>query len=221
MKLLALDTSTEACSAAVLVNDEVIERFELAPRTQGRLILTMIDAVMAEAGLSPRQLDALVFGRGPGAFTGVRIATGVVQGIAFAADLPVVPISTLAAIAVGAMHEHGVPQVAAALDARRGEVYWGTYQTDGEGGVRLLGREQVCPPAAVPAAPDNWFGAGSGWAVYAQVLSQRSGAKGWQDDYYPRAWDVALLGAKAWQRGEAVSAEQALPVYLRDRVVGG
>lgn len=220
MKLLALDTSTEACSAAVLVNDEVIERFELVPRAHGQLILTMIDAVMAEAELEPRQLDALAFGRGPGAFTGVRIATGVVQGIAFAADLPVVPVSTLAAIALGAIREHGVSRVAAALDARMGEVYWGAYQVDSEAGVRLLGQEQVCPPAgvSVPAA-DDWFGAGNAWAVYAQTLSQCSGAKVWQGDCYPRAWDIALLGAKAWERGEVMPAEQALPMYLRDRVV--
>lgn len=220
MKLLALDTSTEACSAAVLVDDEVIERFELAPRSHGQLILTMIEAVMAEAGLNPHQLDALAFGRGPGAFTGVRIATGVVQGIAFAADLPVVPISTLAAIALGAIREHEVNRVAAAVDARMGEVYWGLYQADGEGGVKLLGKEQVCPPTAVLVPAEGaWFGAGSGWAVYSELLSQRSRTRTWQGDCYPRAWDVAVLGALAWGQGEAVTVDQALPVYLRDRVV--
>lgn len=220
MKLLALDTSTEACSAAVLVDDEVIERFELAPRNHGQLILTMIDAVMAEAELNPRQLDALAFGRGPGAFTGVRIATGVVQGIAFAAELPVVPVSTLAAIALGAIREHEIGQVAAALDARMGEVYWGLYRTDGEGGVKLLGSEQVCLPAAVSVpAEGEWFGAGSGWAVYSEILNRRTRAATWQGDCYPRAWDIAVLGALGWGQGEAVTVDRTLPVYLRDRVV--
>ena len=105
MKLLALDTATEACSAAVWVDGAVLERYELAPRRHAALILPMIEAVLAEAGLSPPQLDAIAFGRGPGAFTGVRIAVGIVQGIAFAADLPVIPISTLAALALGAEQE--------------------------------------------------------------------------------------------------------------------
>jgi tRNA threonylcarbamoyladenosine biosynthesis protein TsaB len=127
MKLLALDTATEACSAAVWVDGTVLERYELAPRRHAALILPMIEAVLAEANLSPLQLDAIAFGRGPGAFTGVRIAVGIAQGIAFAADLPVIPISTLAALALGAAQETGYSRIAAALDARMGEVYWGVY----------------------------------------------------------------------------------------------
>ena len=108
MKLLALDTATEACSAAVWVDGAVLERYERAPRRHAALILPMIEAVLAEANLTPLQLDAIAFGRGPGAFTGVRIAIGIAQGIAFAADLPVVPISTLAALALGAAQETGL-----------------------------------------------------------------------------------------------------------------
>lgn len=107
MKLLALDTATEACSAAVWVDGAVWERYELAPRRHAALILPMIESVLAEAGLSPKQLDVVAFGRGPGAFTGVRIAVGIAQGIAFAADLPVVPVSTLAALALGVGRETG------------------------------------------------------------------------------------------------------------------
>lgn len=220
MKLLALDTATEACSAAVLVDDEIIERYELAPRRHAELILPMIESVLAEAGLSAGQLDCLAFGRGPGAFTGLRIATGVVQGIAFATDLPVAPISTLAAIARNACYEHGVQRVAAALDARMGEVYWGAYAAVDEGDVMLIGEEQVCRPDATPVLnADEWCGAGSGWEVYSAVLSEHLPAfNTWWGDCYPRAGDIALLGALAWQRGQVVGVDQALPVYLRDNV---
>jgi len=219
VRLLALDTATEACSAAVLVDDEVIERYELAPRRHAALILPMIETVLAEAGLTTTQLDALAFGRGPGAFTGVRIAAGVAQGIAFAADLPVVPVSNLAAIAREAMDEYSAIRVAAAIDARIGEVYWGTYVAATEGGVELLGAEGVYSPTAIPVPDEEeWFGAGSGWTVYAEALSQCLPVSSWWGDCYPRAGNIAMLGALACQRGEAVTAEQALPVYLRDEV---
>ncbi|MEZ5584598.1 MAG: tRNA (adenosine(37)-N6)-threonylcarbamoyltransferase complex dimerization subunit type 1 TsaB [Candidatus Competibacteraceae bacterium] len=219
MKLLALDTSTEACSAAAMVDDEVIERYELAPRRHAALILPMIEAVLAEAGLTAGQLDAVAFGRGPGAFTGIRIGVGVAQGIAFAADLPVAPISTLAAVAYNAYSERNASHIAVALDARMGEVYWATYSATAEGGVTLLGAEQVCSPIAVPGLNGaDWLGAGTGWTVYNEILAQRLGTLTWWGDCYPRAGDIALLGAVAGQRGQWVDAEQALPVYLRDEV---
>ncbi|MGB5065729.1 MAG: tRNA (adenosine(37)-N6)-threonylcarbamoyltransferase complex dimerization subunit type 1 TsaB, partial [Candidatus Competibacter sp.] len=146
MKLLALDTATDACSAAVWVDGVVHERYELAPRRHAALILPMIEAVLAEAGLRPAQLDAVAFGRGPGAFTGVRIAVGIAQGIAFAADLPVVPVSTLAALALGVGRETGHARLAVALDARMSEVYWGTYVVTADD-AELLGEERVCAPA--------------------------------------------------------------------------
>ncbi len=218
MKLLALDTATEACSAAVLIDGEVVERYELAPRRHAALILPMIEAVLAEAGLAPGQLDVLAFGRGPGSFTGVRIAAGVAQGIAFAADLPVAPISTLAAMARRTMGEWETERVAVAIDARMEEVYWGTYRAQGEE-VALLGAEQVCAPAAAPLPEGGpWIGAGSGWATYGDILSRRGQVSAWWTDCYPRAADIARLGALAWGRREAVSAEEALPVYLRDQV---
>jgi len=222
MKILALDTATEACSAAVLIDDEVIESYELAPRRHTVLIMSMIEAVLAEAGLDISRLDALAFGRGPGSFTGVRIATGVAQGMAFAADLPVAPVSTLAAIARAAMNERSAEHVAAAVDARMGEVYLGAYCADPEGGVALLGQERVCQPVAAPnLAAADWIGAGSGWASHAETLSRRLNIATWWGDCYPRAGDIAMLGALACQRGELVSADQALPVYLRDEVVRG
>ncbi|MCP5419733.1 MAG: tRNA (adenosine(37)-N6)-threonylcarbamoyltransferase complex dimerization subunit type 1 TsaB [Gammaproteobacteria bacterium] len=220
MKLLALDTATDACSAAVLVDDEVIERYELAPRRHAELILPMLDALLADAGLSIRQLDGLAFGRGPGAFTGLRIATGVAQGIAFAADLPIAPISTLAAMAHNACYERGVQQVAVALDARMSEIYWGAYMATTEGDMVLLDRERVCRPAdAPPLTTGDWFGAGSGWTAYHDILVQRlPTVSDWWGECYPRAGDIALLASLVWQRGQMVPAEQALPIYLRDEV---
>lgn len=215
MKLLALDTATEACSAAVWVDGAVLERYEFAPRRHAALILPMIDAVLSEAGLSVKQLDAIAVGRGPGAFTGVRIAIGIAQGIAFAADLPVAPMSTLAALALGAGREFGYSHLAVVLDARMGEVYWGAYAATGNT-VVLLGEEQCCPATVVTAPPGDWFGVGSGWLTYPEALAQRLSVKRWQGDRYPHAGDIAWLAAD--QRDVWVAADLALPVYLRNQV---
>jgi tRNA threonylcarbamoyladenosine biosynthesis protein TsaB len=219
VKLLALETATEACSAALWVDGAVLERYALAPRRHAALILPMIDAVLAEAGLTLHQLDVLAVGRGPGAFTGVRIAMGVVQGLAFARDLPVAPVSTLAALALGAALDTGQTRIATALDARMGEVYWGTWMIDGET-LEPLGLERVCAPAQVTAPPGEWFGAGTGWLAYAPALSQRLTVSSWRGDCYPRASNVARLATDPARRNEWVNAEQALPVYLRNQVVG-
>lgn len=219
MKLLALDTATEACSAAVWADGDVLERYELAPRRHAALILPMIESVLAEAGLSVGQLDAIAVGRGPGAFTGVRIAVGMAQGIAFAVDRPVALVSTLAALALGAARATGQARIAAALDARMGEVYWGAYAVHGHEAA-LLGEEQVCAPEIVAAPPGEWFGAGSGWAAYAATLARRLTVSAWRGDCYPHAGDIARLAAAPAGRMGWVAAEQAAPVYLRDRVTG-
>lgn len=218
MKLLALETSTEACSAALAVDGVIVESFQVAPRAHTELILAMVDRLLADAGLTLRQLDRLAFGRGPGAFTGVRIGTGVVQGLAYALDLPVVPISTLAALADGARRESGARRVLAAIDARMGEVYWGAFQVADDGVLTALGEECVCPPHAVELPPDDgWHGVGTGWGAYPDALGARLGPKlaGWSAERWPRARDVAALALD----GVAVAAAEALPVYLRDQVV--
>jgi tRNA threonylcarbamoyladenosine biosynthesis protein TsaB len=221
MKLLAIDTATDTCSAALWIDGEVRERFEIAPQRQSELILPMMDALLAEAGLRPAALDALAFGRGPGSFTGVRIATGVVQGVALAADLPVVLVSTLAALAQGHLRATGCRRVLAAYDARMGEVYWAACEADDEGIMRVVGDELVVPAHAVPLADGTgWHGAGSGWAVHAEVLGRRLDARVTQIDPEARchAQDVARIGASDCGAGRAVPAERALPVYLRDRI---
>jgi len=221
VKLLAIDTSTEACSAALSIDGEITARYRLAPREHAGLILPMVDELMSEAGLTVGALGALAFGRGPGAFTGLRIAAGVIQGIAFAADLPVVPVSSLAALAQGVYREQGVPAILAAIDARIQQVYWAAYRCDAQGLMQLVGEESVCSPEQVPIPPgDDWYGAGSGWETYLPALRRRlqDTLRGWDAPRYPAAHDVALLGVAGFRRGAAVSAELALPVYLRDDV---
>ena len=221
MNILALDTSTEACSAALLIGAEVREQFKLAPREHAQLILPMVDALLAEAGLSLSQLDAIAFGCGPGSFTGLRIAAGVAQGFAFGANLPVLPISTLAALAQGVYSDLSATRVLAALDARMSEVYWGVYQINNAGVMELYGAEQVCAPDKVVLPLDGeWVGAGSGWKEYGTALRECCGTlvHTVMPERLPRARDIALLGVVALQRGLAVNAEQALPVYLRNQV---
>jgi len=158
MKILALETATEACSAALNIDGEIRERFEIAPRGHSELILPMLESLLAEADIPLGQVDALAFGRGPGAFTGVRIGVGVAQGVAFGAELPVLPVSTLAALAQAT----DAGQVLAALDARMDEVYWGRYRRDERGLMRLQGEECVAAPEATPLAQgEDWLGAGS------------------------------------------------------------
>lgn len=217
MNLLALETATDACSVALAVGQDIVERHEVLPQGHARRILPMVDEVLAEAGLVLADVDALAFGRGPGAFTGVRIAVSVAQGIAFGADIPVVPVSTLAALAQGSRHD----AVLAAMDARMGEVYWGAYRRDADGLMQAVGDELVAHPDAVPVpAGADWYGVGSGWASYAQELTRQCGSalKDWTENGYPHARDVALLGMSGFAAGQAVSAERALPVYLRDEV---
>lgn len=222
MKLLAFETATEACSAALYIDGEVGEVFQFAPREHTRLLLDMIDGLLAEAGLAPAQLDALAFGRGPGAFTGVRIATGVAQGIAYAADLPVVPVSTLAALAQGGKREFGWTRVAAAIDARMNEVYWAAYSANDAGLMVAHSDELVCAAEQVPMLDGtDWHGIGSGWQTFAEALNLRQQGRvlDWQGEYLPHAQDVAVLAVDAFAKGLAVSAREALPVYLRDQVV--
>src|SRR3569623_2102787 len=211
MNLLAIDTATEACSAALYLDGAIAARYALAPREHARLIMPMVDELLREADIKPTQLDAVSFGRGPGAITGLRIAAGVVLGIAYGAVLPVVPVSSLAALAQGCYRERGVTRILATIDARIGEVYWGMYELV-EGVAELRGEERVMTPHSVPLP--------EGEGSYGDILQTRlqdhvshvEGAR------CPHAHDVALLAAAAYRRGETVSAAQAAPVYLRDEV---
>ena len=215
--LLALDTATEACSVALLHDGKVTSHYEVIPRLHAQKLLPMIKDLLAEAGVELSAVDAIAFGRGPGAFTGVRIAIGVVQGLAFALERPVLPISNLAVLAQRAFREHGATQVASAIDARMDEVYWGCYREQA-GEMCLAGVEAVLPPevAALPdGASGEWFGAGTGWG-YAERLSLKPYAM--DAGMLPHAEDLLALARFAWARGEAITADDAQPVYLRDKV---
>lgn len=219
MRLLAVETSTEACSAALYIDGIINERFEIAPREHTKRILPMIDSLLAEAELKPQQLDALAFSRGPGSFTGVRISTGVIQGIAYGADLPVVPISTLAAIAQNyfiTSEGHAFT----AIDARMGEIFWGVYQKNQDGYAELIEQEAVTLAENIVFPDEQGVGLGSGWAVYEQQLRHCLGQKllGIEANHLPRASAIATLGIIGFKNNQAVDVEQAMPVYLRNKV---
>ncbi|VAW71749.1 tRNA threonylcarbamoyladenosine biosynthesis protein TsaB [hydrothermal vent metagenome] len=222
MKILAVDTATEACSAALRIEGETISEFQLAPGAHTQLILQMVERLLQQADIKIAALDALAFGRGPGSFTGVRIATGIVQGLAFASDLGVIPISTLAAIAQRASEEHAHKNVLAGIDARMGEVYWGCYQQADNGLVTLQGTEQVSRPEALEISDPqiDWLGAGSAWGSYAEPLQLKLKPQVSRYDAHclPSAVHIVQLAQYQYQQGRCVEAAQALPVYLRNDV---
>ena len=226
MKILAIETATEACSAALYNDGHIISRYELAPRKHTQLILPMMDAILKEAGVEKSSLDAIAFGRGPGAFTGLRIAVGIAQGLALAIGKPVVPISTLAAMAQQVLDTTSgtvalnetvfIP----AIDARMGEVYWGQYKSvDGE--VRLFGKEELSKPQVLAEYHQNEnIRFGSGWEEYHPDLMKNDSPAiaGATRDIFPSAYYIAKLAASAFSRGETIDAADAEPVYIRNDV---
>ena len=225
VKILALDTATEACSAALYIDGVITSQYELAPREHSRLILRMLDELLSQADLTVGDLDAIAFGRGPGSFMGLRIAAGVVQGIAFAYDLPVIPVSTLKAIAQRAYDETGISNVLSAIDARMDEVYWAACHHD-EDGWSYDGEERVISPDKLDVQhimsqrSGSWVAAGSGWKNYSERLLPEDGSRPEVilDDCFPSAEVIAKLAAKEFETGNTVPAEQAIPVYLRNDV---
>ncbi len=221
LRILALETATEACSAAISIGGEVRERFEVAPRRHVALLLPFIESLLADAGLTVGQLDAIAFGRGPGSFTGLRIATGMAQGIAFGAGLPVVPVSTLAAVAQCCVREQNAVAVLAALDARMQEVYYGAFHRGEDGLVVVAGEEVVCAPDALPVPPAaDWYAAGDGWTAHGEQMRAclPYSLVGLMETAQPHAADVARLAAVLFGRGGGLPPEQATPVYLRNHV---
>jgi len=218
MKLLALDTSSDACSAALLSEQGCEAVFEVTPRAHTRLILPMIEQVLQRACTRLADIEGIAVGCGPGAFTGVRIAIGVAQGLALAVNKPVLPVSTLAALAEQA-RQQGASYARVALDARMGEVYWGEYALRG-GQVQLQGVEQVCKPCDVPVTTSAGVGVGSGWAAHETVLMTRLADKveAVYADWLPAAVYIAQLAQPAWQAGQFIDPEQLEPVYLRNKV---
>ena len=229
MKILAIETSTEACSVALWIDGQVRERFEIAPRRHTELVLPWAGELLAEAGIARSQLDAIAVGRGPGAFTGVRLAVALVQGMALALDRPVLPVSTLAALALqagtGAASALDPDQdgecILAAIDARMDELYLGLFRRDADELLRPVGVEWMAP-GSLPDVPgtDRLIGAGSGFAAGSEALVTALGGRLLRFDSraLPHAADVARLGALAHARGEAIAADLLEPAYLRNKV---
>ncbi|MGH8580896.1 MAG: tRNA (adenosine(37)-N6)-threonylcarbamoyltransferase complex dimerization subunit type 1 TsaB [Gammaproteobacteria bacterium] len=222
MKLLAIDTSTDACSVALDIEGHVFARFELVPRRHAEITLPMIEQLLSEAELGVKQLDAIAFGCGPGAFTGLRIACGVTQGIAFSADLPVVPVSTLAALAQGGYRATAHEKIIAAIDARMGEVYWGLFQLTQDGLMQAVSEERVSALAdlELPQGDELWVGIGSGWGTATAPAAQiQPRLRDVRPQLFPDARDILSLAKPAFLQGAYVAAAQALPTYLRNKVV--
>ena len=218
MRLLALDTSTEACSVALLLDEVLRLRFELTERSHADLVLPMVDELLAEAGVALADLDGLAFGRGPGAFTGVRIAAGVVQGLALGAELPVAAISSLAAVAEQ-LPVAADETILVCNDARMGEVYWAVFQRKNATIIGLT-PETVSEPDRVGEGMTKVRHAAGNALSRHPALATRLRTEGLQlhDGIYPRADAVARLGALELAAGRGVPAEMALPVYIRDDV---
>ncbi|HHX8347981.1 tRNA (adenosine(37)-N6)-threonylcarbamoyltransferase complex dimerization subunit type 1 TsaB [Vibrio diabolicus] len=221
-KILAIDTATENCSVALLANDQVISCSAVAPRDHTKKVLPMVDEVLKEAGLTLQELDALAFGRGPGSFTGVRIGIGIAQGLAFGADLPMIGVSTLAAMAQGSHRLHGVTNVAVAIDARMSEVYWARYSRQDNGEWVGIDEECVIPPARLTeeaqADDKTWTIAGTGWDAYQEVLADLPFNLTHGDVLYPDSQDIVILAEQEFKKGNTVPVEDSSPVYLRDNV---
>lgn len=218
IKILALDTATEACSAALLLDDEVIERYQVAPREHTRLLMPMVDSLMQESGLDIHELDAIAFGRGPGSFTGLRIATGVTQGLALGAELPVLPVSDLAALALQAHRELGWDELLVCQDARLEEFFVGGFRTGPEGPEETMKEALVDASELADIAKRFSHAVGSGWVTPGGRKSTPGELSTDSSVHLPRAADIARLGKLAFSRGQSVPVEQALPVYLRDQV---
>lgn len=217
MNLLALDTSSTACSVALLIDNRIIARHVIGPMQQAKLILPLIDEIMNESGLELNQLDAIALGCGPGSFTGVRIATSVAQGLAFATGLPLVGVSSLAALAQATYQDLGWKRLLIGVDARIQEVYWGTYEVNEEGIVILQGDEQVCAPENVVIPHDkDWYGAGDAWSVYSTQIPFQPLQT--DETRLPMASAILTLAKAKFLRGECVPANAIIPVYLRDNV---
>lgn len=223
MKILAFDTATQYFSVALYSDGDVVEEFCHAPREHAKKLLPTAEAILQQAGLRLADLDAIAFGRGPGAFTGLRIAAAAAQAMGYAAQLPVVPVSSLAATALGAAREFNATRLAVAFDARMGEVYWRCYRYQNQR-LEALGDELVCPPSEI-AKPrfESLLAVADGWPAHHAALSEAIGNLQIKrlkaaDEWAPHAADIARLAVTKLATGADFPAEHALPVYLRNNV---
>lgn len=221
MNILAIECSTEVLSVAVYASGTVNERVDDSGRRHGDRLLVLIDAVLADARISKLDLNAVAFGCGPGAFTGVRMAVAAAQGIAYGLNIPALPISSLAALAQEGFEHGAVAPILALADARMGEVYAGYFDVDSDGLVYAIADERLSTPEALDLPGDNiWCAVGAGYRAYRGVLDRRFGYRLDSNERgsFPQASAIARLGVRSLRAGQIVPAQRALPVYLRDRV---
>ncbi|MDE2117717.1 MAG: tRNA (adenosine(37)-N6)-threonylcarbamoyltransferase complex dimerization subunit type 1 TsaB [Betaproteobacteria bacterium] len=216
MRVLALETSTEYCSVALWQDGNITSRCELAGQKHSEVLVEMLDELLCGEDVKLAQVDGIAFGMGPGSFTGVRIACGVAQGLALGANLPVVGVCTLQALAQAS----GRDRVIAALDARMAEVYHAAYERRGETWVTVCEPGLCLPQAAPQVAGSGWFGAGSGFAAHGAALGERYARQltGSDAQAVPQASAIASLAVSRFAAGQGVDAALAMPLYLRDRV---
>ena len=217
MKLLAIETSSDVGTVALLVEETLEQQSIATPREQTERILPMIDELLATAGLPLEDLDGIAFGRGPGSFTGLRVAAAVAQGLGLAVNLPLLPVSSLAAMAQGLWRTEGQERSLVCIDARMGEVFWGAFEVH-DGLAELLGTERLSEPGAVAwTAAGTWGGVGSGFDVYAKLLAPVvAAARSVEPAFQPSATDLLPQALADLRGGRTRPAEEATPVYLRD-----
>ena len=215
MNLLALDTSSEFLSLALQIGDKTYVHYQYAGQAASQLVLPQIQALMDSANIKLTDLDGIAFGAGPGAFTGVRVACGVAQGLGFGANLPVVGVNTLLALAQAS----GEDKVIACLDARMGEIYHAAFVRENGEWIELS-KTIVCKPEAAPVLDGAWAGVGSGWAIYGEVLSTIYAQNLNQvlPNVTPTAEAILQLSAPIFAAGSAKPAGEAAPIYIRNRV---
>ncbi|MGL4859346.1 MAG: tRNA (adenosine(37)-N6)-threonylcarbamoyltransferase complex dimerization subunit type 1 TsaB [Enterobacteriaceae bacterium] len=222
IRILALDSATEACSVALWNQGEITGRYQISPRESSQLLLPMVQALLADSGLSLQQLDALAFARGPGSFTGIRIGIGIAQGLALGADLAMIPVSTLKTLAQGAWRLEGKSTVISAIDARMAELYWAVYQRESDGQWLEKVPEQVITPEkaqnSLSQLPEGWAMAGTGWQSYPYLAGGTMEQPINTTILLPDAQDMLPLAIAGWNHGESVPVEQAEPIYLRNEV---
>jgi len=217
MKLLAIESAFEPCSVALWLDGDCRERFESGTQAHARKVLPFVEDLLAEAGLPLSTLDAIAFSRGPGSFTSLRIGISAVQGLAWGADLPVAPVSSLQTTAQSVVGL-GVRRGVVAMDARMEQVYCGRFELDGLL-MRAVDEERVCDPADVlPGVGPGWSGVGNGFDRYPELAGAVQTLQSVHADAWPRAADVARLAADWLQDHRGLRADEAQPIYLRDKV---
>lgn len=215
--ILAIETSSELASCALLRDDAVLARASSGVRTHSQSILPMVQELLAEAGLRLADCDAIAYGSGPGSFTGVRTACGIAQGLAFGAGLPVVPVVTLDAMALACHQQSGAREVLAVLDARMGEVYWAQYRFDGQHWQSVIAPTLSAPEAVQPLG-EAVQACGNGLSAYPQAFAERAFGAAGLAEVMPHASQVAQLARTALAAGATVSAAEAQPLYLRNKI---